>query len=147
MSRFASQRRVLLGVAAGLLIGAAVLIPGTARSADPPYDAELVRLAEVLGSLHYLAGLCGDVGPSWRGEMEDLLDAERPDGPRRARLIDRFNLGYSSFASVYRTCTAAARLALRRYRDEGAGLAREMVDRWAAEAAGQEPGPEAGGAR
>lgn len=112
-----------------ILLGAS---PVPVRAADPPYESQLVRLAEVLGSLHYLAELCGEAGPSWRGEMEALLAAEQPDDPRRARLVDRFNLGYSSFASVYRSCTAAARLALQRYRDEGAGLAREMVARWGA---------------
>jgi uncharacterized protein (TIGR02301 family) len=101
-----------------------------AAAVDPPYESMLLRLAEILGSLHYLGGLC-DSGPSpWRGEMEGLIASEGPEEARKARLIDRFNIGYSSFAAVYRSCTPAARLALERYRTEGADLAGEISARF-----------------
>ncbi len=52
-----------------------------------------MRLAEILGSLHYLRTLCGEAGGRWRTEMEGLLEAENPDTERRAKLIARFNHG------------------------------------------------------
>lgn len=101
-----------------------------ALAADPPYEAMLQRLAEVLGSLHYLSGLCDGAGSIWREQMQGLIDAEEPEEARRIRLIDRFNVGYTSFASVYRSCTPAARAAAVRYRAEGAGLAGEISARF-----------------
>jgi uncharacterized protein (TIGR02301 family) len=62
--------------------------------------------------------------------MAALLDAEQPSEERRARLVDRFNLGYSGFASVYRTCTPAAAVAVDRYAREGLQLSRDIVARY-----------------
>ena len=66
------------------------------------------RLAEILGSPQFLTELCEDEPAPWRDEMEALIALAEPDEVWRLRLIDRFNLGYSSFAIVYRLCTAAA---------------------------------------
>ena len=60
-----------------------------------------MRLAEVLGSLHYLRNLCGETGNQWRDEMEQLLASENPQAERRARFIASFNRGYRSFDGVY----------------------------------------------
>lgn len=93
-----------------------------AHGAEPPYGKEFARLAEILGSLHYLTGLCDPAPSPWRAEMEQLIAVENPDPDFRARLVDRFNIGFSSFASVYRRCTASAEAAIDRYRTEGAKL-------------------------
>ena len=64
--------------------------------APPPvYDAQLLRLSEILGALHFLRGLCrdGDAG-DWRGEMEALIGAERPGPTRHAQMVARFNYGF-----------------------------------------------------
>jgi uncharacterized protein (TIGR02301 family) len=97
---------------------------------DPVYSADLERLAEILGSLHYLTELCESGVSPWRNEMAALIAAESPSESRRARLIDRFNLGYSAFATVHRRCTDAAEAALLRYRTEGADLAEELATRY-----------------
>jgi uncharacterized protein (TIGR02301 family) len=101
-----------------------VLLAATAgaHAAEPPYGKEFARLAEILGSLHYLTGLCGAAPSPWRAEMEQLIAAENPDPDFRAKLVDRFNIGFASFASVYRRCTASAEAAIDRYRVEGAEL-------------------------
>lgn len=100
-------------------------------SADPPYESQLLRLSEILGALHYLRPLCGaDEAQLWRQQMEDLITAEEPNDRRKARLTDRFNLGYSSFASVYRTCTPAAAAIVDRYQREGARIARDITARY-----------------
>lgn len=125
--------------AAALLLSAALLLPSAA--ADPPYARQLGRLAEILGSLHYLAGLCGPTPSPFRAEMEGLLDAEAPAEPLRAELVDRFNLGFSSFAAVYRRCTAMASDAIAVYRAEGAALATMIANEFGAPAIETTPLP------
>lgn len=103
-----------------------------AEGAAPPYDDDLLRLAEILGGLHYLRPLCGASGEAqrWRDEMAALIDTEQPAEARRAKMIAAFNRGYSSFAQVYRLCTPAARAAVERQLEEGSHLAHEIVVRY-----------------
>ena len=107
--------------------------PARAQDATPaPFDNDLQRLAEILGSLQYLRTVCGaKEGQKWRTEMQALIDAEAPSGERRRRIVARFNRGYRGFEQTYRTCTPAADLAIRRYLDEGAKIAREITARYA----------------
>ena len=103
-------------------------------SGPPPYDDELLRLSEILGSMHYLRTLCGSSeGSLWRDQMQGLLDSEQPDADRRARFVDRFNRGYEGFRAVYRSCTAAATEVMDRYMAEGARIARDVVARYGKE--------------
>lgn len=97
-----------------------------------PYDPQLVQIAEVLGSLHYLRNLCDDGGePQWRATMQQLLDAETATEPqRKARVTAAFNKGYRGFAAIHTTCTPAALEAESKYRAEGATLAREITARY-----------------
>ncbi len=114
----------------GLLAGA---FPASAQTQDdaPPYEAELMRLSEVLGALHFLRPLCGfDDLPSWRSRMETFLDAETLEGNRRRRFIERFNQGHRGFSSVYRQCTASARLAMEQYVTEGSTLISDVTSRY-----------------
>jgi uncharacterized protein (TIGR02301 family) len=107
-------------------------VPARAEVAAAPFDPSLQRLAEILGALHYLRGICGsNEGQKWRNEMQALVDAETPSGDRRARMIAGFNRGYRGFQQTYRTCTPAADLVIRRYLEEGSKIAREMTARYA----------------
>jgi len=102
-----------------------------AAEAVAPFEAGLARLAEILGSLHYLRGICGaNEGNKWRIEMQALLEAEAPSGRRRAEFIAHFNRGYRAYLQTYRTCTPAADLAVRRYLEEGSKIAREVTARY-----------------
>ena len=106
--------------------------PARAQDAAAPFDGELQRLAEILGTLHYLRGICGaNEGLKWRNEMQALVDAETPSGDRRARMIAAFNRGYNGFQQTYRSCTPAATVAIRRYIDEGAKISRDLTARYA----------------
>jgi uncharacterized protein (TIGR02301 family) len=106
--------------------------PARAEGAAAPFDASLQRLAEVLGALHYLRSICGaNEGQKWRTEMQALMDAEAPQGERRARMIANFNRGYRGYQQTYRTCTPAADLVIRRYLEEGSKIAREVTARYA----------------
>lgn len=131
--RWGSARRglALPAIRALLLaLGVSVAAPYPARAAEPPFDAGLNRLAEVLGSLHFLSSLCGRHEADWRAEMETLLDAERPDAERRARFVASFNRGYRAFADTYRSCTPSASAAWTLYRKEGETLSRGLADRF-----------------
>jgi uncharacterized protein (TIGR02301 family) len=97
-----------------------------------PYDADLQRLAEILGGLQYLRTVCkANDGQKWREQMQALLEAEAPSGDRRRKIVANFNRGYRGFQQTYRTCTPAADLAIRRHLDEGAKIARDITARYA----------------
>jgi len=119
-----------------LLTAASILLclalPARAQTPPAPFDGDLQRLAEIMGSLHYLRAICGaKEGQKWRNEMQALIDAEAPSGERRRKIVAGFNRGYQGFQQTYRTCTPAADLAIRRYLDEGAKIAREITARYA----------------
>jgi uncharacterized protein (TIGR02301 family) len=97
-----------------------------------PYDHDLERLAEILGALHFLRGICAsNEGQKWRVEAQTLIDAEAPTGERHDQMVASFNRGYRGFQQSYRTCTPAATLVIHRYLEEGAGIAREITARYA----------------
>ncbi|AZO09025.1 TIGR02301 family protein [Mesorhizobium sp. M3A.F.Ca.ET.080.04.2.1] len=111
----------------------AVIMAVAARptlAAEAPFEPGLMRLAEVLGSLHFLRNLCGEKGDQWRVEMEKLLESENPDPERRARFIASFNRGYRSFSGTYTQCTASATEAIARYMKEGETLSRDIASRY-----------------
>lgn len=111
-----------------LLIAVLCAVPAAGlRAAELTYTKKLDRLAEILGSLHYLRNLCGEKGDSWRQEMEKLIAAEKPDSARRAELIATFNRGYRTFDSVYSSCTPAAIEAINLYMKEGKSLSEGIV--------------------
>jgi uncharacterized protein (TIGR02301 family) len=115
-----------------LIVLCGLSVPARAQDVAAPFDNELQRFAEILGTLHYLRGICGNnEGGKWRNEMQALLDAETPSGERRARMIAGFNRGYNGFQQTYRTCTPAATLAIRRYIDEGLKISRDLTARYA----------------
>ena len=118
--------------AALILLSICALAPARAQDAAAPFDADLQRLAEILGTLHYLRGICGtNEGGKWRNEMQALIDAETPTGDRRTRMIAGFNRGYNGFQQTYRTCTPAALVAIRRYIDEGSKISKDLTARYA----------------
>ena len=125
----------MLRRALAVLLTCLILLPATAARAEDeaaPFDADLQRLAEILGALHYLRGICGtNEGQKWRTQMQALVEAETPSGDRRTRMIASFNRGYNGFQQTYRTCTPTADVAIRRYLDEGARIARDITARYA----------------
>ncbi|PZN51174.1 MAG: TIGR02301 family protein [Proteobacteria bacterium] len=113
-----------------ILSACMALAPMSVRAAEAPFEPGLMRLAEILGSLHFLRNLCGEKGDRWRAEMEKLLESENPDPERRARFIASFNRGYRSFGSTYSRCTPSATEAINRYMREGEALSRDIASRY-----------------
>jgi uncharacterized protein (TIGR02301 family) len=106
--------------------------PEAAPSAPTPYDPDLQRLAEILGALHFLRGICGsNEGQKWRDEAQNLIETEAPSGPRHDQMVQAFNRGYAGFQQSYRTCTPAANVAIHRYLQQGAQIARDITARYA----------------
>ena len=102
----------------------------TVIAPDPPYHQKLMRLSEVLGSVHFLRNLCGEAGTAWRDSMSDLLVSEKPTVERKAQLTASFNHGYRSFNGVYVRCTPSAIDALGRYMKEGELLSEDISTRY-----------------
>jgi len=95
---------------------------------DRPYDNKLMRLAEILGAVHYLRELCGaEEGQLWREQMKEILRNEGTTAVRRAKLVNSFNDGYRGYRRTYRTCTQSATLATRRFSTEGATIAASLA--------------------
>ncbi|CAI2935549.1 TIGR02301 family protein [Aminobacter sp. P9b] len=113
-----------------MMLAASAVLAAPARAVEAPFEPGLLRLAEVLGSLHFLRNLCGEKGTQWRGEMEKLLQAENPSPERRARFIASFNRGYRSFDGTYTACTPSATEAIGRYMKEGEALSRDIASRY-----------------
>ena len=117
--------RILL--MAAILLGFAPVAPVGASEEGKPYDAQLLRLAELLGAVHYLRELCGaNEGQLWREKMEALVQAEGTTAVRQSRLVQSFNKGYRSYRRTYQTCTKSAETAVARFLAEGAEIAEKV---------------------
>jgi uncharacterized protein (TIGR02301 family) len=108
------------------------LLASPALAVDPPYQAEMERLSEIMGSLYFLQPLCRPgAGADWRAEMADLITLDQPDDDRRQRLAGAFNSGYEAYARLYRACTVSADEALTRLLVEAEKTARDIHTRYA----------------
>ena len=121
----------LLRRLAALAIVLMSLLPLPAQAIDPPYQEEMERLSEILGSLYFLQPLCQPGVEDWRAQMSDLIALDEPDEDRRQRLAGAFNEGYAAYARLYRVCTVSANEALTRLLIEAEELARDLHSRYA----------------
>jgi uncharacterized protein (TIGR02301 family) len=108
--------------------------PAPAPAAEPPappYEKDLLRLAEIMGSLAFLRSLCaGQDAGEWPARMQALLDAEGTTAGRKERLAGAYNRGYRGFALTYRVCTDSATEATNRYVKEGDQITRNLASRF-----------------
>lgn len=106
-------------------------IEGVPEPLPPVYEDRLLRLSEILGGLHFLRRLCGfGDRAAWRAEMAGLLRSEKPGPIRRARLVSRFNHGFETYHSVYRSCTPSAHRAITLYLAEGRRITNDIRARY-----------------
>lgn len=102
--------------------------PKPAGAEDRPYDTQLFRLAEILGTLHYLRELCGaNEGQVWREQMRELVSSEGTNALRRAKLVESFNRGYRDYSRTYRTCTQPAQTAIQRYMEQASTISDTLI--------------------
>ncbi len=110
--------------------GITIALPAAHAATDNSklYTAKLFRLAELLGTLHYLRAICGaDDGQKWRQAVSDLINSENSDAVRRATIARRFNRGYRGYSRTYRNCTPSARITIRRFFAEAITLSDELL--------------------
>lgn len=97
----------------------------------PPYEPQILRLAEILGALAYLDDLCGSKS-DWRVRMQQFLEAEAKTPERKERFAGSFNRSFHDYEQSYQTCTPNAQIIIGRFLSEGGRLARDVVNRFSA---------------
>jgi uncharacterized protein (TIGR02301 family) len=102
-----------------------------AEPPPPPYEKEMLRLSEIMGSLAFLRNLCSATDANeWRSRMAALIDAEATTPLRKEKLAGAYNKGFRAFALTYRSCTPSASAAIERYLAEGRTLSRAIAGRF-----------------
>ena len=101
-------------------------LPAPALAVDPPYEGQMEKLAQMLGSLYFLNPLCRTGAVDWRQQMSDLVRLDQADDDRTQRLYGAFNAGYVAYSRLYRTCTPSAEEALARLLIEAEANARDI---------------------
>jgi uncharacterized protein (TIGR02301 family) len=97
----------------------------------PPYEPQLLQLAEIMGSLAYLRTLCGGKeAQDWRNRMTALVEAEGRTPQRRDRLTAAFNRGFKAYSLTHRVCTEVSQEASARLAAEGESLSRALASRY-----------------
>lgn len=101
---------------------------------EPPpasYEPELLRLAEVLGTLSFMTTLCNQTGSaSWAQRMAQLVEAEGTTVQRKERLAGAYNRGFLGHQATHRTCTDRSRLVVDQMLQQGQKLTRELASRY-----------------
>ena len=113
-----------------LILAVSLALAPPAAAIDPPYEPQMERLAEIMGSLYVLAPICAGSSVDWRAELADLVAKDQPDEDRQQRLYGAFNGGYQAFARLYRSCTPSAEEALTRLLIEAEATARDIHTRF-----------------
>lgn len=98
---------------------------------DPPYQADMERLATIMGALYHLDDLCMQSGNNWRDQFAELMDLEEVDEDRRERLTASFNNGYYDFSRLHVRCTFNAQTMMKRFIEEGAEISKNIHTRFA----------------
>jgi uncharacterized protein (TIGR02301 family) len=105
--------------------------PAPAPEQPPPYEPQLLQLAEIMGSLAYLRTLCaGKEAQEWRARMAALIEAEGRTPQRRERLTGAFNRGFRAYSLTHRACTEGSQEASSRLAGEGERLSRALAGRY-----------------
>jgi uncharacterized protein (TIGR02301 family) len=124
-----SKRRFISSVVLASLLAASGPVLAQPVTKDvKPYDDRLMRLAEILGAVHFLRELCGaNEGQYWRERMDELIRAEGSSALRQARMTRGFNQGYRNYARTYSACTPTAQTTITRFMAEGVQISDGLV--------------------
>ena len=104
----------------------------TAQDTLPPYEAQMLRLAQVMGALSLLRDLCGDGdGAQYRARFAALMDAEANTPARKSAWAGAFNQSFEDYRLTYANCTPNARAAIQSFLTEADDIATAISDRYA----------------
>jgi uncharacterized protein (TIGR02301 family) len=102
-----------------------------AAEAPPPYEPQLLRLAELMGALAYLRDLCGaHDADAYRAKMANLLEVEARSETRKESLAGAYNKGFRGYELSHRVCTPAAQEIIARFLDETARISTDLANRY-----------------
>jgi uncharacterized protein (TIGR02301 family) len=102
-----------------------------AKPAPPPYEADLLRLSELMGALAYLRDVCHDGdGMAFRQQIAGLIAADPRSQEEKDQLAGAFNRGFDGYRLTYRLCTANARATIAAYLAESQRLTKEVATRY-----------------
>jgi uncharacterized protein (TIGR02301 family) len=105
--------------------------PAPVAEPPPPYESQLLRLAELMGALAYLRDLCGaHDADAYRAKMASLLEVEAKSAARKEGLAGAYNRGFGEYRIFYRACTPAAKEIIARYLDEAAKISADVANRY-----------------
>ena len=105
--------------------------PSPARAEPPPYQADLLRLAELMGSLAYLRDLCHDGdGAQFRQRIAGLIESDPRPQEEKDQLAGAFNRGFDGYRLTYRVCTSNAKATIAAYLTESERLAKSVAMRY-----------------
>jgi uncharacterized protein (TIGR02301 family) len=105
--------------------------PAPATEPPPPYEPQLLRLAELMGALSYLRDLCGaHDAEAFHAKMASLLEVEARSQTRKESLAGAYNNGFRGYELSYRVCTPAAREIIARFLDEAAKISTDVANRY-----------------
>ena len=122
------MRRIFLAV---LIVSGLAFASDAAKAVDPPYQADMERLAHIMGALYHLDHICLQSGQDWRNDFADLMELDEVDDDRRVKLVAAFNQGYSDYSRLHIKCTTNARELLQRFALEGEKISRNIHTRFA----------------
>ena len=117
--------------ALALILALAQAAPTPPPVSPPPYQADLLRLSEMMGALAYLADLChaGD-GEGFRDRISRLNDADPRPQAQKDEIAGAFNRGFEGYRLTYRACTDNARATIADYLARTQQLARDVAARF-----------------
>ncbi len=105
--------------------------PAPAAEPPPPYEPQLLRLAELMGALSYLRDLCGaHDAEAFHAKMASLLEVEAKSETRKESLAGAYNNGFRGYELSYRVCTPAAHEIIARFLDEAAKISTDVANRY-----------------
>jgi uncharacterized protein (TIGR02301 family) len=105
--------------------------PAPTRPEAAPYEADLLRLAELMGALTYLRDLCHDGdGEKFRDSLARLIEADTRAAEAKEQMAGAFNRGLEGYRLTYRLCTSNARAAIDAYLEETQRIAKDIAARY-----------------
>lgn len=110
------------------LVLAAMLSLAPINAKADNFENGLMRLAEILGSIHHLRNICGaNEGPLWRNKMIDMMNVAELGTRERKKIIRHFNDAYYSIRTRYPDCTNDAARRANLLFNEGHQLAAQLA--------------------
>ena len=103
----------------------------SAQDSLPPYESQMLRLAQIMGALSLLRDLCGDGdGAQYRAKFAALLDAEATTPARKSAWAGAFNQSFEDYRLTYANCTPNAHAAIQSFLAEAETIATTISDRY-----------------